>query len=355
MEERIDGLEDKLGFLRRSLDTGHYDVVVKECSTLFELSLRKLFRQALTDLPYRDRLDLQDAEKTIGKNTKGVGDFGFGELVGLFRQSNLLKKWSQASGRQLGLLSSLDFSAIVDLRNRVTHDGAQCSRLEADLVFNYLMNLLAILGVADLDASVKVAFKQLERSGTSNNEDSRIFLYQKSRGVLINDADNSRNIAFKVETINNIFHAIHREIEKISDSQMATNIFRISGCEAGSSFGSLMSQKWDLENEFMSLGDKVKRWCEFDSDVGWGKFENQLQIVDEEESFSGKVLLIESFQVYKKGKSEPAECLFMVGYTQGVLEQIFGGNKLDVTCDMSVCPLKNPLKKICVFCVEKSA
>lgn len=36
----------------------------------------------------------------------------------------------------------------------------------------------------------------------------REFVHHKSRGILINGADGSRNAAFKVETINNIFSQI---------------------------------------------------------------------------------------------------------------------------------------------------
>lgn len=95
---------------------------------LIELSLRKLFRQALIDLPFPDRIEVQDAEKSIGKGTKGVSDFGFGELVGLFRQSNLLKKWSQSTGRQLGLLSTLDFAATAEAPRKGKSGATETSR-----------------------------------------------------------------------------------------------------------------------------------------------------------------------------------------------------------------------------------
>jgi predicted hydrocarbon binding protein len=331
---------------------GRYDVVVKECSSLFELSLRKLFRQALIDLPFSDRMELQDAERAMGKGTKGVSDFGFGELVGLFRQSNLLKKWSQSTGRQLGLLSTLDFAAIVELRNRVTHQGDQCSRLEADLVFNYLMNLLAVLGMSDLDASIKGSFKQVGASAEAADQNKRQFTFHKTRGILINDADGSRNIAFKVETINNIFSSIQRGIEKISDKPTADKMFWEAGYEAGSSFGSLMGQRWDIEKEQMTLMDKVGKWCDFDSDVGWGRLENGLSFDEVNGRLSGTITLSENFQIYKKKKGEPVECRFMAGYIQGVVEQIAGGCSVFVSCEEKSCALNNPLKKLCTFSVS---
>ena len=81
----MNSFDDKLMFIQKSLDMGEYDVVVKEACTLFELSLKKIFNQAIISLPFADRNEVQDSEKKIGKGNKGVSDFTFGELVGLFR------------------------------------------------------------------------------------------------------------------------------------------------------------------------------------------------------------------------------------------------------------------------------
>ena len=74
-------------------------VVVKECSTLFEIAFRRIFNEAIISLPFKERLELQECEKKIGKNLKGVQDFTFGELVGLFRESALMNKWVKHSAR----------------------------------------------------------------------------------------------------------------------------------------------------------------------------------------------------------------------------------------------------------------
>ena len=124
----MNSFDDKLMFIQKSLDMGEYDVVVKEACTLFELSLKKIFNQAIISLPFADRNEVQDSEKKIGKGNKGVSDFTFGELVGLFRESNLLTKWAKHSGRELGLIKSIDYAPIVVLRNKITHEGCGCNR-----------------------------------------------------------------------------------------------------------------------------------------------------------------------------------------------------------------------------------
>lgn len=151
-------VDDKLGFIQKVIDTGDYDVAVKESCTVFEIVFKKIFKQAVSSLSYKDRENILAVEKMIGKGNKGVEDFGFGELVGLFRESDLMDKWAAHTSKDLGLLRTLNFSSIVSLRNKIVHQGITCSRGEANLVYEYLRNLLAILGFADLDSSINNSF-----------------------------------------------------------------------------------------------------------------------------------------------------------------------------------------------------
>lgn len=167
--ESIIKVEDKLSLIQRVLESGDYDVAVKESCTVFEMVFRKIFQQAVVSLPYKDREQLTEAEKKFGKGIKGIEDFGFGELVGLFRESRLLEKWSKYTARDLGLIMTLNYAEIVNLRNRITHQGAACSRGEANLVYEYLRNLLAVLGFADLDRSVNHSFHKEQTSETASS------------------------------------------------------------------------------------------------------------------------------------------------------------------------------------------
>lgn len=155
-------VDDKLSFIQSVIKSGDYDVAVKESSAVFEMAFRKIFQQAIVTLDYKDRSEILEIEKKIGKGTKGVQNFTFGELVGLFRESKLMDKWSRHTSKDLGLIKSLDYSAIVTLRNKLVHNGGTCSRSEANLVYEYLRNLLAELGLADLDNSINQSFTKKE-------------------------------------------------------------------------------------------------------------------------------------------------------------------------------------------------
>lgn len=153
-------VDDKLSFIQKVINTGDYDVAVKESCLVFEIAFRKIFQQAIVSLPYQDRAEILEIEKRIGEGKKGVQDFTFGQLVGLFRESKLMDKWSKYTSKDLGLIKSLDYSSIVSLRNRITHRGGTCTPGEANIVYEYLRNLLAELGLADLDVTINHSFRQ---------------------------------------------------------------------------------------------------------------------------------------------------------------------------------------------------
>ena len=81
---------DQLEKIEHFLSLGYFDSVVKECSAMLEEILKKVYKQALSELPIEDRSILLESEGKIGNKTKGYNRFGFGELVGLFNRS----RWS---------------------------------------------------------------------------------------------------------------------------------------------------------------------------------------------------------------------------------------------------------------------
>jgi adenine specific DNA methylase Mod len=155
------------------------------------------------------------------------------------------------------------------LRNRIVHEGGTCSRYEAELIYNYLRNFLASLGLADLNTNINI--KKHEGSDSpklKSKGQTKVFKYLHERGLIINPSDNSRNISFKVETLNLIFDAIYNEVQNIADSNTAQKVLRKAGYVSGSNFGSMMDKKWELEYEEVSINNKISLWCDFDSDVG---------------------------------------------------------------------------------------
>ena len=108
-EKRVEG---KFGLIQKAMDDHAYDVVVKESCGLFEVAFKKIFQEAVVQLNFEDRNYLLEKEKVIGKGKKGVNEFGFGELVGLFRETGLMKKWAEISNRDLGLIESVNYNSI---------------------------------------------------------------------------------------------------------------------------------------------------------------------------------------------------------------------------------------------------
>jgi len=112
---------------------------------------------------------------------------------------------------------------------------------------------------------------------------------------------------------------------------------------ATTKFGASLAQKanWPEDDKIFE-GAKIQQWCEFDSDVGFGKFELDTKSTMSEgtEVKKAKIILRESFLTAsvdtefqrKSGNDEDNHryCSFMTGYIQGVLNKILK-NQVEVT------------------------
>lgn len=221
------------------------------------------------------------------------------------------------------------------------------------MVYNYLKNLLASYGFVNLEKAISTSFEKREDNSGANDDNKKsngeyvnIKLIE-DRGIIINDADGSRNISFKVDTINSMLEAIYKSVLEISDKEKAVKALFNIGYEGGNQFGKIMNQKWELEE--ISFETKITKWCEFDSVVGWGKFNNNLSISEEDGSIEGNVSITENFLCNNRRKKDIKLCDFIKGYITGVLEELLNGVSLEITCDVSNCPQDNPFKKECKF------
>lgn len=217
MMEGTTKFEDKFGVIQDAMDRKDYDSVVKDCCGLFEAAFKKIFQEAIVNFNYNDRKVLQEAEEKIGKGHKGVRDFGFGELVGLFRETDLMKKWAKASNRDVGLIDTINYNSIVELRNKITHVeveniGNQCGKVEADIIYNYAKNLYATLGLFNMEESIKASFEP-KKTTTVNGEEREMvnIALIRDRGIIVNQSDESRNISYKVDTINRMLSVVYKK------------------------------------------------------------------------------------------------------------------------------------------------
>lgn len=99
----------KIKLIQHNFEIGGYTIAAKECVGLIEHALRQLFRQHLTHLGEKDRLNVQKAESEIGKGEKGIEHFTMGQLVGIFRTSHFLDAWARASGKDLSSIRVINF------------------------------------------------------------------------------------------------------------------------------------------------------------------------------------------------------------------------------------------------------
>ncbi|MBL4760887.1 MAG: hypothetical protein JKY80_08580 [Mariprofundaceae bacterium] len=228
----------------------------------------------------------------------------------------------------------------MDIRNRVTHKGYKPTRLEAELVFNYLRSFLSLTGLAEIEDAPAVPEQP--------QGDVKTFRYIKERGIIVNPEDGSRNVSYKVETLNNMLATIADKVAVHSSPDAALGILHESGYAGGKQFGQVMNEQWELEDAQMTLEQKVSKWCEFDSEVGWGKFTNEMSVDEEEGDLHGQIVIHENFLCHKRKKNDSFICEYMQGYVEGVIEELLGGIEVEVACDMNACPQLKPLKKKCL-------
>jgi len=151
----------------------------------------------------------------------------------------------------------------------------------------------------------------------------KLFFLDKKTGKLLNPSDGSRNVSFKVETFNTILNVVNNK-----------NILFDAGYQPGVKFGNTFNDILIKENIFTPI-EIIKKWFEFDSDVGFGSFHL--------EGFDGRSFLMSSldsqknnivgyiyieYNFLKESKYYSDIKLFLAGYVQGVLDGIFIKNNI---------------------------
>ena len=174
---------------------------------------------------------------------------------------------------------------------------------------------------------------------------TKVFECIPERGIMINPEDHQRNVSFRTDTFINMFSGIYDGVVDIVGSERATDILFSTGYNCGQAFASRLNSQWELSSgSVMSIADKLRKWCEFDSDVGWGKFDIEVQLNEETGDFKATLSINECFIVDKKGK-RPV-CGFVRGYCAGVMETLLCA-PVHLLC--TTCPLTNRFKSACRF------
>lgn len=199
-----------------------------------------------------------------------------------------------------------------------------------------------------LPKNIKIEQKPAEQKSENPLERmQKVFDYIPDRGIMINPEDHQRNVSFRTDTFINMFGGIYEEVVKLSSKEQVDKIFHDSGYTSGQSFAQRLNANWDQAQNVVLYEEKLRKWCAFDSEVGWGKFDIDVDINEETGDFKGQLTISESFIVDNKNKREI--CQFMKGYCEGVIETLL---EVKVKLNCLVCPLKNRFKTTCVFEIE---
>lgn len=179
----------------------------------------------------------------------------------------------------------------------------------------------------------------------------KVFQYLSDRGIMINPSDQHRNVSFRSDTFVTMFGRIYDSVARLTDPASAEGIFYDCGCQSGYNFGRRLQSSWDEKNEYLpdSPQEKLAKWCEFDSNVGWGKFDCNISIDPENDSLEGKLTVSECFLVDKSPAHRPV-CAFIRGYCEAVIGVLLGDVEVKLTC--ASCPLVKKFKNVCEFDVS---
>ena len=210
---------------------------------------------------------------------------------------------------------------------------------------SYYTKLFEALSPALPKKEVPAHTPSFARETSVSANTTKVFECIPERGIMINPEDHQRNVSFRTDTFINMFSGIYDGVVDIAGDARASEILFSTGYNCGQSFASRLNSQWELSsNGVTSIEDKLKKWCEFDSDVGWGKFDISVEIDEDAGYFKALLSINECFIVDRKGK-RPV-CGFVKGYCAGVMETLIGA---PVTLTCTSCPMKSLFKSACKF------
>lgn len=162
------------------------------------------------------------------------------------------------------------------------------------------------------------------------------FKYIPEYGMMINPADNERNVSFRTNTFINMMAGIYEKVAELSGEKAARDIFFDSGYKSGKNFADRINSQWGHSFSVKEMQEKIRKWCEFDSAVGWGKFEADIRFDENSEIPFGTMTITAPFTVDKHCKCKV--CAFIHGYCTGVLDTIL--DEMDIELECCDCPLE---------------
>jgi cellulose biosynthesis protein BcsQ/predicted hydrocarbon binding protein len=188
----------------------------------------------------------------------------------------------------------------------------------------------------------------------------RVFELSLANGLMLNTHDAQPNVSFKVETLIRMLNELHRlgedvvyerGVDKENAKKRVDRMFREAGASCGHNFGGALLHRWH-HDKTLPIGDaaKAQKWCEFDSAVGFGRFDyvvhSNIDKVNALPEGRIKTALVggqdvlqvkNNFLVGGQSVTDPRLCQFLEGYTAGVLRRILEEPDLEVEHPTECC------------------
>ncbi len=174
------------------------------------------------------------------------------------------------------------------------------------------------------------------------------YRYVREKGFLM--LGPLRDVALRVRTLLSILETISQSTPHYEP------ILRQTGKKAGKDFAkdfqTVLNSERILRKKNLSFHDKFRRWLQYDSRAGMGKFQGNLNNT----TFQGKITVQNSFVTHERQPSSDEKlCSFMTGYIEGALSGISGSRTISVShsTDEGECGFLTKDPECCV-CIVKN-
>jgi hypothetical protein len=149
------------------MNEGKTSLAVREGGRLLEEVLKEIYRTLFFSMPPQQQKATIVTENLIGKGHKSAANFTLGEIVGLYTEARLQKKWITLKKRDPRLFAGVDLATLVTNRNYCVHladtaDNPGISWCQAELSISMLKTFLIATGYTDDFASKELFTPQVD-------------------------------------------------------------------------------------------------------------------------------------------------------------------------------------------------
>jgi cellulose biosynthesis protein BcsQ len=194
---------------------------------------------------------------------------------------------------------------------------------ETGLVAGYARLLATALGGDDLDTTPPL--ERLPAGDVLPGERPQFFLLEE-QGILTNPADSARNVSFRVETFCGLLDDLHEELlGPITGAEDSAGIraLKAAGHKPGQRFGRSLREQLETMSARPEDEERIMRWCEFDSRVGFGGLNlEEIELDGDGDALGGVITVAGNFLAANRASESRDLCPLLAGYIEGVLSML---------------------------------